>query len=142
MIRALFSSATGMVAQQFNLDVIANNMANVNTVGFKRSRADFQELMYQTLSVPGNSSSEETQIPTGIQVGLGVKSVAVQKLFTQGDFQHTGNSLDLTIEGEGFFRVTKPDGEVAYTRAGAFKIDKEGNIVTLWSRPSQFLRTP
>ena len=130
MMRALFSAASGMSAQQLNVDVIANNIANVNTSGFKRSRADFQDLIYQTLVAPGTASTQNTQVPTGIQVGLGVKPVAIQKLFTQGDFQTTGNNLDLVIEGDGFFQITKPDGTINYTRAGSFKLDKNGQIVT------------
>jgi flagellar basal-body rod protein FlgG len=129
MIRALFTAASGMSAQQLNVDVIANNIANVNTTGFKRSRADFQDLMYQTLLAPGTASTQSTQVPTGMQVGLGVKPVAIQKLFTQGDFQATGNSLDLVIEGDGFFQITRNDGTINYTRAGAFKLDKDGRIV-------------
>ncbi|NWF97436.1 MAG: flagellar basal-body rod protein FlgG [Nitrospirae bacterium] len=129
MLRSLFIAATGMEAQKLNIDVIANNLANVNTVGFKKSRADFQELIYQDLRTPGAISAEGSQIPSGIQVGLGVKPVAVQKLFLQGDFVHTGNPLDLVIEGDGFFQITMPDGTIAYTRAGAFKLDSEGRIV-------------
>ncbi|MBZ0155164.1 MAG: flagellar basal-body rod protein FlgG [Alphaproteobacteria bacterium] len=130
MIRSLFTAATGMHAQQLNVDVIANNLANVNTTGYKRGRADFQDLLYQTLRNPGSPSAEGAQIPSGIQVGLGVKSVAVQKLFTQGDFTNTNNPLDLVIEGDGFFQVTRPDGTIAYTRAGAFKTDSDGRVVT------------
>jgi flagellar basal-body rod protein FlgG len=118
-----------MEAQKLNIDVIANNLANVNTVGFKKSRADFQELLYQTISAPGATSAEGSQIPSGIQVGLGVKPVAVQKIFQQGDFVHTGNSLDLVIEGDGFFQITMPDGTIGYSRSGAFKMDSEGRIV-------------
>jgi len=129
MIRSLFTAATGMQAQQLNLDVISNNIANVNTVGFKRSRADFQDLLYQTLKAPGLPSSEGNQVPSGLQVGLGVRPVATQKLFTQGDFVSTGNDLDVVIEGDGFFQVTKPDGTVSYTRSGALKVDKDGRIV-------------
>jgi len=129
MLRSLFIAATGMEAQKLNIDVIANNLANVNTVGFKKSRADFQELIYQDITSPGAVSAEGSEIPSGIQVGLGVKPVAVQKLFLQGDFMHTGNNLDLVIEGNGFFQVTMPDGTVAYTRSGAFKLDSEGRIV-------------
>lgn len=129
MIRSLFTAATGMQAQQINVDVISNNIANVNTVGFKRSRADFQDLLYQNIKAPGVPSAEGIQIPSGIQIGLGVKPVAVQKLFTQGDFITTNNDLDLVIEGDGFFQVTRPDGTVAYTRAGAFKLDRDGRIV-------------
>ncbi len=129
MIRALFSAASGMQAQQMNVDVISNNIANVNTVGFKRSRPDFQDLVYQTMSTAGASSSSSTVIPTGMQLGLGVKPVAIQKLHSQGDFQSTGNSLDLVIEGDGFFQVTMPDGTINYTRSGAFKLDKDGKVV-------------
>ena len=130
MDRSLFIAATGMEAQRINIDVISNNLANVNTTGFKKSRADFQELMYQSLKTVGAVSAEGTEVPTGIQVGLGVKPAAVQKIFEQGDFVSTGNPLDMVIEGKGFFQISKPDGEIAYSRAGAFKIDSEGNIVT------------
>jgi flagellar basal-body rod protein FlgG len=129
MIRSLFIAATGMEAQKLNMDVISNNLANVNTVGFKKSRADFQDLLYQTLREPGATSAEGSQIPSGIQVGLGVRPVAVQKIFQQGDFMNTGNSLDLVIEGDGFFQILMPDGTIAYSRAGAFKLDSEGRIV-------------
>jgi len=130
MIRSLFTGATGMQAQQLNLDVIANNMANVNTTGFKKSRAEFQDLLYQTLRVPGAETGTGEQMPTGIQVGLGVRPTAVQKDFSQGDFRKTDGPLDLVIEGRGFFQVLQSDGEIAYTRAGAFKLDSDGNIVT------------
>ncbi len=130
MLRSLYIAATGMEAQKLNIDVISNNLANVNTTGFKKSRADFQDLMYQTISTPGTSSAEGSQVPTGIQVGLGVKPVAVQKLFGQGDFVQTGNSLDMVIEGDGLFQVLLPDGTPAYTRSGSFKLDSEGRIVT------------
>jgi len=129
MLRSLFIAATGMEAQQLNIDVIANNLANVNTVGFKKSRSDFQELFYQDLKTPGATSAEGSEIPSGIQIGLGVRPVAVQKLFLQGDFANTGNSLDLVIEGDGFYQIMTPDGTIAYTRAGAFKLDSEGRIV-------------
>ncbi len=130
MIRSLWIAATGMAAQTLNIDVIANNLANVNTTGFKRSRADFQDLLYETLRQPGVASSEETQVPTGIQIGQGTRPAAVQKIFLQGDFQHTQNELDIAIEGDGFFQILQPNGEVAYSRAGAFKLDSEGRIVT------------
>ncbi len=129
MDRALFIAATGMEAQRINIDVISNNLANVNTTGFKKSRADFQELLYQGIKSAGAASAEGTEIPTGIQIGLGVKPAAVQKIFQQGDFVSTGNSLDLVIEGKGFFQISTPDGETAYTRAGSFKLNSEGNIV-------------
>lgn len=130
MIRSLWTAASGMMAQQLNIDVISNNLANVNTAGFKKSRADFQDLLYQTIKSPGAASSADTQVPTGIQVGLGTRPVAVQKLFMQGDFQQTGAELDMAIEGSGFFQITQPNGEVAYSRAGTFKLDGEGRIVT------------
>jgi flagellar basal-body rod protein FlgG len=129
MQRSLFIAATGMEAQRLSIDVISNNLANVNTTGFKKSRADFQELLYQGIKSAGASSAEGAELPSGIQVGLGVKPAAVQKMFQQGDFVSTGNSLDLVIEGQGFFQITKPDGEIAYSRAGALKINSEGNIV-------------
>jgi flagellar basal-body rod protein FlgG len=129
MIRSLYVAATGMEAQKTNMDVISNNLANVNTVGFKRSRADFQELLYQSLVAPGATMADGSVVPSGIQMGLGVKPVAVQKNFLQGDFTQTGNSLDLVIAGEGFFQITRPDGTLAYTRSGAFKLDSSGRIV-------------
>jgi flagellar basal-body rod protein FlgG len=129
MLRSLFIAATGMEAQKLNIDVISNNLANVNTAGFKKSRADFQDLLYQTLRTPGATSAEGSQIPSGIQVGMGVKPVAVQKIFVQGDFVQTGNKLDTVIEGDGFFQILMPDGTTAYSRSGAFKLDSEGRIV-------------
>jgi flagellar basal-body rod protein FlgG len=119
-----------MQAQQLNIDIIANNLANVNTVGFKRSRADFQDLLYQTMRLAGASTSGGNQVPTGMQLGHGARPAAIQKLFLQGDYQQTHNEMDLAIEGSGFFQVSQPDGQVAYTRAGAFKLDQEGRIVT------------
>ena len=130
MLRALYTAATGMEAQQLNIDVIANNLANVNTTGFKRTRVDFQDLLYQTYRAPGTAGSQGTTIPTGIQVGHGSRPVATQRIFSQGDFQQTENPLDLVIEGDGFFQVTRPDGTTAYTRAGAFKKDGTGRVVT------------
>lgn len=130
MIRSLFTAATGMNAQDLNVSVIANNLANVNTGGFKRSRAEFQDLLYQNLRLVGTLSESGNQVPTGIQLGLGVKPAAVQKIFLQGDFVQTQNTLDLAISGKGFFQVTQPDGTVAYTRAGSFKLDNSGQIVT------------
>ena len=130
MIRALYTAATGMEAQQLNIDVIANNLANVSTSGFKKSRADFQDLLYQTLKEPGVSATGTTQVPTGIQVGLGVRPAAVERIHLQGDFNQTTNPLDVAIEGDGLFQVTLPDGNPAYTRAGAFKLDSTGSVVT------------
>jgi flagellar basal-body rod protein FlgG len=129
MIRALYTAATGMQAQQLNIDVIANNLANVNTTGFKKSRADFQDLLYQTLLAPGAPTTTNTQAPTGIQVGLGAKPAAVQRVNTQGDYTQTGNALDLGIEGVGFYQVTLPDGTTAFTRAGSFKLDNQSRVV-------------
>jgi len=130
MMRALWTAASGMQAQQLNVDNISNNLANVNTSGFKKSRVDFQDVIYQTLKSPGASAEQSTQIPTGLSVGLGVRPVATQKIFTQGNMQQTNNALDLVIEGDGFFQVSLPDGTVAYTRDGAFKRDSQGNMVT------------
>lgn len=129
MIRALRTAATGMAAQQINLDTTANNLANVNTTGFKRTRIDFQDLMYQHMRVAG-SPSQDRQNPTGLQVGLGVRAASTQKIFSQGLFEQTENPLDVVIEGEGFFQVTMPDGTLAYTRDGAFKRDSTGALVT------------
>ncbi len=130
MIRALWTAGTGMNVQQTNLDIIANNIANVNTNGFKRSRADFQDLMYQTLRMQGTKTEGGNQVPTGIQIGHGAMLAAVQKIFLQGDYQQTSNELDVAIEGNGFLQITLPSGEKAYTRAGSFKRDSEGRIVT------------
>ncbi|OPY64540.1 MAG: Flagellar basal-body rod protein FlgG [Syntrophorhabdaceae bacterium PtaU1.Bin034] len=130
MIRALYTAGTGMNVQQTNLDVIANNIANVNTTGFKRSRADFQDLMYQTLRMQGARTEQGNQVPTGIQIGHGAMLAAVQKVFLQGDYQETQNELDVAIEGNGFIQVVLPSGDKAYTRAGAFKKDSEGRICT------------
>jgi len=129
MLRSLFTAATGMTAQQQHIDVIANNLANVNTAGFKRARADFQDLLYQTLRQPGAASSNQTEIPTGIQMGLGVRTAAVQRLFLEGDFQQTQNQLDIAIDGAGFFQIQRPNGELAYSRAGSFKLDSQGRVV-------------
>ena len=129
MLRGLWTAASGMSAQQLMIDVIANNLANVNTAGFKKSRCDFQDLMYQTISQAGSLTSEGTQIPTGIQIGMGTMPVGVQKLYMQGDFKETKTELDMAIEGKGFFNVLSNEEEL-YTRAGHFKIDADGNIVT------------
>jgi flagellar basal-body rod protein FlgG len=130
MIRALWTAGTGMNVQQVNLDVIANNIANVNTNGYKRSRADFQDLMYQTMRLQGTKSEGGNQVPTGIQIGHGAKLAAVQKVFIQGDFQETQNELDIAVEGNGLLQIVMPSGEKAYTRAGSFKRDSDGKIVT------------
>ncbi|MBN2427676.1 MAG: flagellar basal-body rod protein FlgG [Deltaproteobacteria bacterium] len=130
MIRALWTAATGMEAQQLNMDVISNNLANVNTAGFKKSRADFQDLLYQSVEVAGSDTSADTQNPTGIEVGLGARAAAVQKVFTVGDLMQTGNELDVAIEGPGFYQVELPNGDTAYTRSGALKKDSSGRLVT------------
>jgi flagellar basal-body rod protein FlgG len=130
MMRTLFSAASGMQAQTLNMDVIANNLANINTAGFKKSRAEFQDLLYQTLREPGARSTIATEIPTGMQVGLGVKPSAINRIFSQGNFKLTGSPMDLVIEGDGFFQVTMPDGTIAYTRNGNFSRDSTGRIVT------------
>ncbi len=127
MIRGLWSAATGMACQQTNLDSIANNLANVNTTGFKKSRVNFQDLMYQNLRMPGASTSSGGQLPAGIQVGMGAKVVAVEKVFLQGDYTQTKNQLDLAVEGKGFFKLLN-NGKEVYTRAGAFKMDKDGYV--------------
>jgi flagellar basal-body rod protein FlgG len=134
MMRGLWTAATGMTGQQTNLDVIANNLANVNTTGFKKSRAEFQDLLYQTHRYPGTENAEGQQIPVGIQVGMGTRPIAIQKMFSQGDYVQTGNPLDIAIEGEGFFRIIRNDEEY-YTRDGSFKLDSEGTIVDAEGNP-------
>jgi flagellar basal-body rod protein FlgG len=131
MIRSLWISKTGLEAQQVRLDVIANNLANVATHGFKRSQAVFEDLLYQTLRAPGAQSSQATQLPTGLQIGTGVRPVATVRIFTQGNLQQTGNALDVAINGQGFFQVQLPDGTTAYTRDGSFQLDAQGQIVTV-----------
>ncbi|MBI5827725.1 MAG: flagellar basal-body rod protein FlgG [Deltaproteobacteria bacterium] len=130
MIKALWTASTGMEGQQLNIDVIAHNLANVNTTGFKKSRADYQDLLYQEMKSAGASSSPSTIVPTGIQIGQGVKLVSTEKVFIQGNFKQTDSDLDLAIEGDGFFQVTKPDGQTAYTRTGELKLDNDGRLVT------------
>ena len=130
MIRSLWIAKTGLDAQQTQLDVISNNLANVSTNGFKRSRAVFEDLLYQTLSQPGAQSSQQTQLPSGFQLGTGVRPVATEKIFTQGNLQQTNNPLDVAIQGNGFFQVLQPDGTIAYTRDGSFQLDNQGALVT------------
>ena len=130
MIRSLYTAATGMNAQDTNVSVIANNLANVNTVGFKRSRPEFQDLLYQNLRLVGTLSPNGQQVPTGAQLGMGTKTAAIQKIFLQGDFSQTQNPLDIAIQGKGFFQITQPDGTTAFTRAGSFKLDNTGRMVT------------
>jgi len=135
MIRALYSAASGMVAQQLNVDNIAHNLANANTVGYKARRAQFQDLLYQNLVTPGASAGQQTVVPTGLQLGLGTRAASNEVLFSQGNFAATSNPLDLVIEGRGFFQVRLPSGEIAYTRAGSFHLDRDGNLVTLDGDP-------
>ena len=130
MINSLWISKTGMEAQQTQLDVISNNLANVSTNGFKRQRAIFEDLLYQTIRQPGAQSTQQTQISSGLQVGTGVKPVATERIFTQGTLQQTGGSLDVAVQGNGFFQIAMPDGTTAYTRDGAFQLDSQGNVVT------------
>ena len=130
MIRSLWIAKTGLDAQQTQLDVISNNLANVSTNGFKRSRAVFEDLLYQTMRQPGAQSSQQTQLPTGLQLGTGVRPVATERMFTQGNLQQTGNPLDVAIKGQGFFQVQLPDGTAAYTRDGSFQLDAQGQLVT------------
>ncbi len=129
MMRSLWTAATGMVAQQTHIDVLSNNLANVNTTGFKKSRAEFEDLMYQTVRLAGTMNETGNRIPTGMQVGMGVRPVTVHKFFSQGNFQNTGNPLDIAIEGDGFFLVNR-NGEDVYTRDGSFKLNNEGKLVT------------
>src|ERR1700761_7605336 len=137
MLRSLYSAAAGMESQQLNLDVISNNLANVNTTGFKKSKAEFQELLYQTTRAPGADQGSGNQVPTGIQVGQGSKPVATARIFTNGDLTQTGEQLDVAVQGDGFFEVQMPDGTLAYTRDGGFKTGPDGRIVTSDGLPLQ-----
>lgn len=130
MIRSLWIAKTGLEAQQTQLDVITNNLANVNTNGFKRSRAVFEDLLYQNIRQPGAQSSQQTQLPSGLQLGTGVRTVASERLFTQGNLQQTGNDKDVAVQGIGFFQVLLPDGSTAYSRDGSFQVDSQGQLVT------------
>lgn len=137
MIRSLWISKTGLDAQQTQMDVISNNLANVSTTGFKRSRAVFEDLLYQTIRQPGAQSSQQTQLPTGLQLGTGVRPVATERIFTQGNLQQTSNDKDVAIQGSGFFQVLLPDGATAYTRDGSFQINDQGQLVTSSGFPVQ-----
>ena len=130
MIRSLFSSATGMQSQQMNLDVIANNLANVNTTGFKKSKIEFQDLLYENTRAAGSEQGAGNQLPTGVQVGHGSRAVATSRVFTTGELVNTGQDLDIAISGDGFFEVTLPDGTRGFTRDGAFKVASDGRIIT------------
>lgn len=130
MLRALHTAASGMEAQQLNIDTIAHNLANINTSGYKLRRAQFQDLLYQNLRQAGAANTATTDIPVGLQVGLGTKPVATEIIFTQGDFSSTDNPLDLVIQGQGFFQIRQANGEIAYTRNGNFHLNRDGSIVT------------
>ena len=130
MIRSLWISKTGLDAQQLAIDVVANNLANVSTNGFKRSRPVFEDLLYQTLRQPGAKSSSQTDIPSGLQLGTGVRPVATERIFTQGNLTQTGNGLDIAISGNGFFQIQLPDGTTGYTRDGSFQLNSQGQVVT------------
>jgi flagellar basal-body rod protein FlgG len=130
MIRSLWIAKTGLEAQQTQMDVISNNLANVSTTGFKKSRAVFEDLLYQTIRQPGAQSSQQTQLPSGLQLGTGVRPVATERIHTQGNLQQTGNAKDVAIQGAGFFQVLMPDGSAAYTRDGSFQVDNQGQLVT------------
>jgi flagellar basal-body rod protein FlgG len=129
MIRALYAAASGMAAQEMNVDNIANNLSNANTVGYKARRAQFQDLMYQSVLQPGASSGQQTLLPAGLQLGLGTRPTSNEIIFTEGAFSETDNPLDMAIQGGGFFQIMQPNGELAYTRNGQFQLDKNGNIV-------------
>ena len=129
MIRALYSAASGMNAQQLNVDNIANNLANANTAGYKARHAQFQDLLYQSVVQPGASAGQQTTVPSGLQLGLGTRAASNEIIFTQGNFTQTDNPLDVVIQGNGFFQVRRPTGDLAYTRDGSFQLDKNGNLV-------------
>ncbi|ABR88613.1 flagellar basal-body rod protein FlgG [Herminiimonas glaciei] len=137
MIRSLWIAKTGLDAQQTQMDVISNNLANVSTSGFKRSRAVFEDLLYQNIRQPGAASSQQTQLPSGLQIGTGVRPVATERIHTQGNLQLTSNSKDMAILGDGFFQVLMPDGTTAYTRDGSFQTDNQGQMVTSSGFPIQ-----
>lgn len=137
MIRSLWISKTGLDAQQTQMDVISHNLANVSTSGFKKSRAVFEDLLYQNIRQPGAQSSQQTQLPSGLQLGTGVKPVATERIFTQGNLQQTDNSKDVAIQGNGFFQIMMPDGSTAYTRDGSFQMDAQGQLVTSSGFPLQ-----
>jgi len=137
MTQALWIAKTGLDAMQTRMAVTSNNLANVNTAGFKRDRASFEDLLYQTVRQPGGNTSEQTQLPTGLQVGTGVRVAATAKNFAQGNLNQTGNALDVAINGRGFFEVLMPDGSSAYTRDGSFQINAQGEVVTNEGSPVQ-----
>src|SRR2546421_3706883 len=130
MLRALYTGASGMSAQEMNLENVANNLANSSTAGFRRRRLQFEDLIYQNMVMPGAAATQQTTVAAGLQIGLGSRPSASETIQLQGDLSATGNPLDLTIEGQGFFQVLLPSGETAYTRSGAFHMDAQGNVVT------------
>ncbi|AJD49371.1 flagellar basal body rod protein FlgG [Isoalcanivorax pacificus W11-5] len=130
MIKSLWTAKTGLESQQVKMDVIANNLANVSTNGFKKSRAVFEDLLYQNLRQPGSANDVQNRLPSGLQIGSGVRPVATERLHSQGGLENTGNSRDLAINGQGFFQVLMPDGNIAYTRDGSFQLDENGQMVT------------
>src|SRR5690606_355306 len=137
MIRSLWISKTGLEANQTGMDVISNNLANTNTTGFKRTRAVFEDLMYQTIRQPGAQVGAANQLPSGLQLGTGVRTVATERIHTQGNVQNTGNSMDIAIQGRGFLQVALPDGTFGYTRDGSLQVDQEGQLVTAGGYPVQ-----
>jgi flagellar basal-body rod protein FlgG len=137
MLRSLHIARTGLDTQQTQLDVISNNLANVSTTGFKKSRAIFEDLLYQTIRQPGAQSSQQTQLPSGFQLGVGARTVATERIHQQGGLQQTNNALDLAINGRGFFQIQMPDGGTAYTRDGSFQVDSQGTLVTASGYPVQ-----
>ncbi len=137
MIRALYTAASGMTAQQMNLDAIANNLANSSTAGFQQRRVQFSDLLYQSQISPGAAASQQTTVASGLQVGLGVRPIATEILQTQGNLSQTGNQLDLAIQGHGFFQILLPNGQTGYTRSGSFQLDAQGNVVTNNGDPLQ-----
>ena len=130
MLRSLHIARTGLDVQQTQLDVISNNLANVSTTGFKKARAVFEDLLYQVIRQPGAQSSQQTQLPSGFQVGVGARTVATERIHNQGSLQQTDNALDVAINGRGFFQILMPDGTTAYTRDGSFQVDSQGTLVT------------
>jgi flagellar basal-body rod protein FlgG len=135
MFRALYTAASGMLAQQLNLDNVANNLANASTHGYRGSRLQFQDLLYQELVVPGSAATQQTTVSEGLQIGLGTRVAASEVLQRQGDYDNTGNPLDMAIQGQGFFQIKQPNGEIAYTRAGTFHLDQQGTVVTANGNP-------
>lgn len=137
MLRALYTAASGMTAQEMNLDNVANNLANSSTAGFRKRRLQFEDLLYQNIVMPGTAATQQTTVAAGLQIGLGTRSAASEMVQTQGDFSATGNTLDLAISGQGFFQVTLPSGDIAFTRSGSFHLDAQGNVVTADGNPME-----